>query len=372
VTGINRRRFSQLLAGGLITAGMPLQAGTPDRPGLLFASAGKSQDGQHLLLLVDEEGREVLQHRLPGRAHHVASHPQQPILAAVARRPDRFIDLVDYQQGGLLQRIEAGPGRHFYGHAIFSNDGRYLISSENQLSDGSGRITLRDSQQDYAIVADHPSYGIGPHEIALLANGKQLAIANGGILTHPDKGREKLNLDSMQPSLAIIDLHDGTLIEQQFMPPELHRLSIRHLDVNARDEVIIALQYQGDAWDDVPLVALHRPGQPLQLLHAPDEVNRRMKQYCGSARFDSSGRYAAVSSPRGDLITFWDSQDGSYLSQSRVRDGCALAATQRAGEFLVTSGRGRAYHYDLLRGDKQLQPLQLKQPVSWDNHMTQV
>ncbi|WP_036230287.1 DUF1513 domain-containing protein [Marinobacterium jannaschii] len=372
MTGINRRRFSQVLAGGLFATSLPLQAGTAERPGMLFASACKSRDGRHLLLLVDEEGNEVLQHPLPGRAHHVACHPQQPLLAAVARRPERFIDLVDFRDKHLLQRIDAGEGRHFYGHAIFSGDGRYLISSENRLSDGSGRITLRDSQQGYAIVADHPSYGIGPHEIALLAGGSQLAIANGGILTHPDKGRDKLNLDSMQPSLAIIDLHSGELLEQQFMPPSLHQLSIRHLDVNARNEVIIALQYQGDAWDDVPLVALHRPGQPLQLLRAPAGVNRQMKQYCGSARFDRSGRYAAVSSPRGDLITFWDSRDGRYISQSRVRDGCALSATGRAGEFLVTSGRGKAYHYDLLRGDKQLQPLQLQQPVSWDNHMTLV
>ncbi len=362
--GINRRRFSLLLAGSLLAPGLRAQERQP-----LFASACTTGDGNHYLQLIDRDGGEWLRHPLPGRAHHVAAHPQQPWLAAIARRPGRFIDLVDYRQGQLLTRIEADDGRHFYGHAIFSRDGRYLISTENDVASGQGRVVLRDGAQQFAVVADHPSYGIGPHELALLANGRHLVIANGGILTDPRQGRAKLNLDSMQPSLAYIDLISGELLAQQFMPPGLHQLSIRHLDVNQRDQVIIALQYQGALHDEVPLVALHQPGQALQLLKAPAEINRAMQQYCGSARCDSSGRYAAVSAPRGDLITFWDLSDGRFLSATRCRDGCGLAALDAAGRFLISSGSGRCYRYDLAADRKQVQPLQLSQAMQWDNHM---
>ena len=44
-----------------------------------------------------------------------------------------------------------------------------------------------------------------PHEAILLADGKTLAVANGGIETHIETGREKLNLDFMQPSLALVE-----------------------------------------------------------------------------------------------------------------------------------------------------------------------
>ncbi len=197
-------------------------------------------------------------------------------------------------------------------------------------------------------------------------------VANGGILTHPDRGRDKLNLDSMRPSLAYIDLHSGELLEQVEPPAELHQLSIRHLDVNADGKVVIALQYQGAKYDDVPLVAMHQRGQALQLLRAPDNVNRAMKQYCGSARFDASGRYAAISSPRGDLVTFWDSRDGQYLGQCKTRDGCGLAATRLPGEFLISTGSGRLYRFDMASQKRQRIKLDANLSVAWDNHMTLV
>ena len=53
-----------------------------------------------------------------------------------------------------------------------------------------------------------PSGGIGPHEILRLPGARLLAIANGGIHTRPDTGREKLNLDTMRPNLTLMD-EDG-------------------------------------------------------------------------------------------------------------------------------------------------------------------
>ncbi|MDI3324213.1 DUF1513 domain-containing protein [Pontibacterium granulatum] len=371
MTGINRRQFSLLLAGSWVTPTLLAQTGSTGRSPL-FASAATGRDGLHHLQMVAQDGSVMLDHTLPQRAHHVALHPTQPWLAAVARRPGRFIDVVDYNTGTLIRQVEPDTERHFYGHAIFSPDGQYLISCENNVADGQGRITVRDIQLGFSKVADHPSYGIGPHELALMADTKTLVVANGGILTHPDKGRDKLNLDSMQPSLAYIDLHSGELLEQVQPPAPLHQLSIRHLDVNAAGKVVIALQYQGAKYDDVPLVAMHQRGEPLQLLHAPDHVNRAMKQYCGSARFDASGRYAAISSPRGDLVTFWDSRDNQYLGQCKTRDGCGLAATLLPGEFLISTGSGHLYHFDMASQKRQRIKLDANLSVAWDNHMTLV
>lgn len=367
--GINRRQFSLLMTGALVSPAL-LARQSPGQP--LFASAATDNQGQHYLQLVSDQGKELLSHPLLSRAHHVAAHPSETWLAAVARRPGTYIDVLDYRQNTLLHRVESAADRHFYGHAIFSRNGRYLISTENQVSDGSGRIVVRDCQQQFNIVADHPSYGIGPHELALLTDDNTLVVANGGILTHPDKGRDKLNLDSMQPSLAYIDLVSGALLEQVTLPPEMHQLSIRHLDVNATGTVAIALQYQGPKYDDVPLVALHRRGNAIHPLRAPDAINRAMKQYCGSVRFDASGRYVAISSPRGDLITFWDTHTDAFIDQCKTRDGCGLAATEVTGEFLISSGLGRLYRYDLAQRQKQRIPLYLNQPLAWDNHMVSV
>ena len=362
--GINRRQFSLLLGASLFTPKLLAAQGQP-----LYASAAKNSAGQYELLVADEPGNIHLRHRLPARAHHVEQHPKQSLLAAVGRRPETFIDLVDYQQKRLVKRINSRPGYHFYGHAIFTPDGRYLITTENQITTGKGQIVIRDSLKDYQVSNQFSSAGIGPHELQLMPDAKTLVVANGGILTHPDRGREKLNLEEMKPSLAYLSLQTGKVLEQVFMPDELHKLSIRHFDVNHQGRIAIALQYQGAKTDHVPLVAFHSRGSDLELVYAPDEINQAMKQYCGSARFDASGEFAAISSPRGNLVTFWNQKTGTFIRSVNSRDGCGLAKTDQAGEFLVTTGRGHCYRLNLHTGSKQKLPLMSLNKLSWDNHL---
>lgn len=366
MTGINRRRFCQLLAGAVVLPGLAHGSTASRAP--LFASAARSQDGSYRLYLLSQGGELLLDHRLPDRAHHTEVHPQQPWLACVARRPGTFIDIIDYQSQRLVKRIQADPGRHFFGHGIFSDDGRYLICTENNLADGQGRVVFRDVSGDFRISGDYPSHGIGPHELKQQPGSGTLVVANGGIMTHPDQGRKKLNLATMQPSLVRLDMSNGTLQEQQFMPAQLHQLSIRHIDTNRAGETVIALQYQGGAEDNPPLVAIHRPGLPLKLLAAPAPVDIAMKRYCGSARFDGSGHFAAVSAPRGDLITFWDLQQDRFHSTLRSRDGCGLAATGNDGEFIISAGTGRSLRYNLTDGRKTRLSSTIR--PAWDNHLT--
>ncbi len=363
----NRRHFLGLLAAGLMLPATGVLAGTASSRGVLVSAA--SDRKQHWLLVTDAEGQTRLRYPLPERAHHVELHPQQPWAAAVARRPGRFIEVVDYETGQQVKRIDAGEGHHFYGHALFTPDGRWLVSTENDLASGQGQVVVRDVSNHFAQISRMPSYGIGPHE--LLLNGNEVIVANGGILTRPDQGREKLNLGSMKPSLAYIDLGSGKLLEQAGMAAADHQLSIRHMDRNAAGTVAIALQYQGPISDNKPLVALHRRGEALKLLRAPEPINNQMEQYAGSARIDRSGRIAAVSAPRGNLITFWDLEQDSFINAMRCRDGCGLSATNQDGEFLVSSGTGHLYRMrpqDNLRERLPLDPVAAR--LAWDNHLS--
>ncbi|TCK03586.1 hypothetical protein CLV83_3859 [Marinobacterium mangrovicola] len=365
----NRRKLLQLLASAPLLAALPTTGFAANSAGdqLLLASAADDAQGNHWLIAMNEMGEERLRHRLLDRAHHVAAHPARPLLAVVARRPGYYIDLVDSDSGELVRRIEPQEGRHFYGHAIFTPDGQGILATEMDVASGQGRVTLRSVDQAGAPSRDMSSGGIGPHELLLSPDQRTIIVANGGILTD---GRDKLNIETMQPSLTYIDLESGEITEQRFLAEQDHQLSIRHMDVNARGEVIIALQYQGDLADDKALVALHRPGQAIKLLRAPDAVNREMAQYCGSARFDSSGRIAAVSAPRGDLITFWDMETDSFLTSMRASDGCGLAATPEAGSFIASTGRGRCYALYPLEDYRE--PMMLPpglSSLSWDNHM---
>ena len=108
-------------------------------------------------------------------------------------------------------------------------------------------LGLYDAADGYRRVGEVDAAGIGPHDIALLPDGRTLAVANGGILTLPETGRAMLNVDSMQPSLNLIEAASGRLVDAQRLAPELHQLSIRHL-AQAPDGLIAAgMQWEGPA-----------------------------------------------------------------------------------------------------------------------------
>jgi hypothetical protein len=369
VMEINRRRFLQGLAltplitqASLANAALPERA---DKPVNRYASASMDDSGQYFLHVVDDRGDELLRHSIPERAHQVISHPTKPWVFGIARRPGTFIEVVDYDTLSPIARIETEAGYHLYGHAQITADGRYLLTTENRMSDHQGMVVVRDTERDFAVVKRFSTHGIGPHQAVLTLDQSTLVVANGGIQT---EGREKVNLDRMVPSLVYLDAQSGELLEQAFLPEQYHQCSIRHIDVSRTGEVIIAMQYQGHPADQVPLVASHKRGEALNLMQLDPLQSTPLKQYCGSACFDQSGHYAAVSAPRGGRIMIWDMRDHSLIGFIKAKDGCGLACTNSPGEFVASTGRGRLYHIDVA-GLVREKILYGESLVHWDNHM---
>lgn len=289
-----------------------------------------------------------------------------------ARRPGTFALVIDLAGGRVIREVRSPEDRHFYGHGVFGPDGRLLYAPENDFEAGHGVIGVYDGGAGYARVGELPSHGIGPHDVRLLSDGETLVVANGGIRTHPDLPRMKLNLQTMAPSLAYVDRRDGRPRRLVPLPAHLHLLGIRHLAVGAGDTVGVAMQYEGPAGDRVPLVGCHRGDGPLRLLEGPVQVVAAMKQYGGSAAFDRDGRILAVSAPRGNLVTFWDVARGAFLSAVPVPDGCGVAPGPHPGTFLVSSGLGGAVTADARTGRARHLGSAFLAESRWDNHLVSV
>lgn len=375
---INRRQLlSWLIAAPLFTqiklAKAEKLTSPPDQR-LIYASAAKNIKGGYYLSFFNAAGQEQVSHPLPARAHQVLADPARGWLFTLARRPGEFIDIYDYRNKRPLTCLKTQPGYYLQGHALLSPDGRYLYTSEQATTRhgsnaGQGCLVVRDLLDNFKIVNELQTGGIEPHEFLWMPDKKTLVIANGGIKT---EGRKKLNLDSMQPSLVYLNSQKGELIEKHQLAPEFHQCSIRHLDVAANGQIIIALQYEGHPADQVPLALAHRQGEVLHFLEIPEQVRSQLKQYCGSASFDISGRFAAVSAPRGNQIMLWDMQNRIFLSSIYAADGCGLAATNQAGEFLVSTGRGKVYQLNAISGQRQRVDLVGDQLWLWDNHLTAI
>lgn len=377
VSMLSRR---DLLGCGMALAMAPLFARAKSGDATVFISAA-SDDTHHWVrglrwMGTSLEGSFALP--LPGRGHHVAVHPAGRYFVAVARRPGTWLVLGDAQSGTLLDTLRVPANRHLFGHGVFSADGRQFYTTESDFEDlegDSGLIVRWDVAVDANGLrlhrgAEFRSFGVGPHELAIMPDQQAIAIANGGIRTHPAHDRDNLNIDTMVPSLAYIDRHSGELLEQHFLPAEWHQASIRHFDVNAAGMVAIGMQFEGEPWMEVPLVGTHRRGEALRLLSAPQPLQGQMKQYVGSLRFSTDGSQFVAACPRGNLLTFWNSVDGSVLGSARSRDGCGVCAVD-AG-FMFTSGVGRIGWYESATATVHDFELDPSLHLQWDNHLSRV
>jgi hypothetical protein len=281
-----------------------------------------------------------------------------------ARRPGRFALVFDTEGRKPPLTVDAEPDRHFFGHGVYASDGKLLFSSENDIREERGVLGIRDATDGYRPIGCFATAGIGPHDVVMLSDGRTLAVANGGIDTDPN-GRDVIDLPAMRPSLAYVDLRTGDILEQVELARDLRFLSIRHLALGTGDVVLFGCQWAGERTEHPLLVGLHRRGDPPVLLEAPADVHRRLRGYIGSVAVDSSGELLAASSPKGGLIVFWDIASRRYLGATELEEVCGVAAMQRSGSLVVTSGLGAVGRVDVgSRYQVQTRSFDLR----WDNH----
>ncbi|MEO1315917.1 MAG: DUF1513 domain-containing protein [Pseudomonadota bacterium] len=363
---LDRRRFLATLGKAATGAAILPATGWAAVGAPAYLAATRDAQGTHRLIGLGEDGGERFAVPLPARGHAAAAHPSRPEAVAFARRPGRFALVIDCADGRTVATLDSPAGRHFYGHGVFSADGALLFTTENAYETGDGRIGIWDVAEGYRRVGDVPSGGIGPHDLQLMPDGETLVVANGGIRTHPDSGREKLNLDTMAPALSYLRARDGALVDEVTPPGDFRQNSIRHLAISADGTVAAAMQWQGDPADGVPLLAFHRRGEAgLSWAEAAAYEMAAMEGYAGSVSFSRSGAKAAITSPRGGRIMAWEVAGGAAAGPevwSRP-DVCGLAPGPTG--WIATDGLG-----GVIQLDEALTPVSASRHDSaFDNHL---
>ncbi|EIJ43604.1 hypothetical protein BegalDRAFT_2769 [Beggiatoa alba B18LD] len=374
-----RRHFLQLSAGLLASPVLSAHAKTPANTttNALYLSAHDDKAGQHYIAGFNQNGEKRFSLPVNQRGHGLAIHPTRPDLAVlIARRSGTEATIFNPQTGDKYQVLQCPEKRHFFGHGCFSHDGKTFFTTEHHFDLGTGVIGIYDANT-FQRLSEMPTYGIDSHELCLMDDGKTLVIANGGIETHPESGREKLNLDHMSPSLTYIDSQTGELLEKQTLPHP--SLSIRHLAINAQ-QVAIALQEEGE--DSLPLVALHQSrvtangfakqtdAHPMTFLPIPDEVLLQMKAYTASAVIAPNSQILGITCPRGNFVAFWSLAEKQFLKTLPLTDTAGITLSHDQQQFVVTTGIGEMVWIDALNLVEQ-QRTQWEN-IRWDNHLSVV
>ncbi|WP_424939205.1 DUF1513 domain-containing protein [Aliiroseovarius sp. S253] len=357
---MQRRDFFSKVLAGLGTAALPLpvwaDAGAPD-----FVTAGNKPDNSTWLVGLGVAGDVRFQIPIPGRGHAAALHPTRPEAVAFARRPGRFAVIIDCTTGTEIARLDSPEGRHFYGHGAFSPDGALLYTTENDFDAPAGVLGIWDVSDGYNRIGEVTSGGIGPHEVLTLPGGG-LVVANGGIQTHPDVGRAKLNLPTMQTNLTYLDA-SGSVTEQVALTGDMHQNSIRHIALDHQGHVVAALQWQGPPTRQVPLVLRHKQGAaPIFLTH-PDQ--RLLKHYAGSIATCSESGEIAVTGPKGGHTLFFNA-DGTPNGSAQHGTAAGVARSRNGG--LMITREGGLVH----RANGVETVIKVAGDWAWDNHLAPI
>ncbi len=352
---INRRDVIGLSGASITSLLLANPAYAEDRPA--FITTAKTRAGHFEAILLDWEGRILTRQKLPSRGHGGAYTSIRNLSVIFARRPDRYAYVMD-RNTEAATLIHPPENRHFFGHGVFSSDGSLLYATENDFEEEKGVIGVYDVASGFDRVAEFDSGGIGPHELCLSKNGQYLVIANGGILTHPDYPRQKLNLPDMKPCIAILQVKSGEISKRFTLPREHHQISLRHLAADGDGNIWIGGQYQGPLTERVPLLfKLDSHAGILAPANLGDSFLAEAHQYIGSVSVNKSAALAAFSAPRGGLVFIWNLKTDSLHQVIREPDACGLAP--QADGFLISSGFGH-----ILSG-KTRQTF----PDQWDNHI---
>lgn len=350
---VDRRAFLRMAGAAWVATLDARQSFALSRTDAVFASGYMERDGSFGIAVLAEDGTIIDRSALPARSHGMAFSPATGHLVAFARRPGTFALVTDRTGETKPVTIAAAEDRHFFGHGCFSPDGRLLYASENDFEVNRGVIGLYDARDGYRRIGEYSTYGIGTHDLSVSDDGRLLIAANGGIETHPDFGRTKLNLDHMEPSLALIEAATGTLVERHTLPERLRQLSTRHIDLDNRGRIWFACQYEGPRNDLPPLVGHFGMGEDLTFLTLPEETTIGLANYVGAIAVNRREGLVGLTSPNGGCFVVLDAGSGRVVRQEDIADAAGIATAPRG--FAVSSYDGR------FAGRRE--------NVAWDQHI---
>ena len=358
----DRRDFLKAAGASFAAALAPAGQAWAAEADALFATAYQSRDGGYGVAVLTERGRMVHALDLPDRGHDISFDPISRRSVVFARQPGTFAVVFDHAGNAEPVTIPSIAGRHFFGHGVFSPDGKLLYATENDFDNAEGMIGIYDATDRFRRIGEFPTHGVGPHELLLCPDGKTLAIANGGIETHPDFGAAKLNIPTMKPSLVFVDRIAGDLLEKHELDPALHKLSIRHMDFDRTGTLWFGCQHEGPATERPALVGRTRMGEKFELVAIPEKVLNGLRNYVGSVAANPVAGTVAVSSPQGNALVVLDAKDGAVVSVRGLTEVCGIAPD--SGGFLASTGTGGIFASG---GEVSKDPEHV-----WDNHMLRI
>ena len=148
------------------------------------------------------DGRAPARPDAPRRGHAFAVHPRDRRRSSSRGARDARPTSSTSRAGASSPRSRPPPA----GTSAVTGSTRATaassVATEEVGDEGAGSWGATTRPRATGASGESPSHGVGPHEVTVLADGRTLVVANGGIVTHADAPGVKLDRDRMRPTLV--------------------------------------------------------------------------------------------------------------------------------------------------------------------------
>lgn len=327
---------------------------------LAIQAKNKTQHSRYSYVIVSDFS-------VPHEVHLATLFPDQKSILVCSRKPGA--SLLKYSlTGKLLAKLKPLENQHFEGHGIFSSDEKYLYVTASDFLQGKGKL-LKLNSNDLSLVEQFDTQGIGPHEL-VWQNDEHIAIANTGVLTHPDSGRKILNPDSIQSNIVLFNVQDYK-IHYEWKVPQLG-LSARHLDRMDDGSLVIGCQYKKQ--DKRPAcIAFANMTQGLVFADTDnDSLHWDMQGYSASIKAIPNSNQALISNPRGHLLTQWyekNEKTQQLIEQKKIKYNKGIKIHPQGEKAWVSQGAGQLLSWDIENRSLEGESIKIKDNIWWGNHL---
>jgi uncharacterized protein len=251
--------------------------------------------------------------------HGFAIHPSHKSRVACFQKIGPGAAIIDLVTGQMVDKIAKQGDQLFYGHGVYTLDGKTLLSTERNEQSKRGLIAMRDAKS-LAYLGEFPSFGDSPHDCHLIEQGKILVVANG------------------DGSVCYIELGTQKLLEKLAIPNP--KLNAGHLLVlPQRKLVAVSAPAKGLVETDLGGISVRLSKTAWSSIQEPEALVSQMSGEALSVAASAKSETFAVTHPTANLVSFWSTIDGRALGSLPVQRPRGVETTNDGSKFLLSYGQ---------------------------------
>lgn len=323
---LNRRTFliSSVVGGGLLYLATKYRLSFEHNNKMLAATSGSpitssvyevaESNGKESLFTCHIATGRIQSIDVPLRGHQVCQHPFEKNLLFTSEKWGVKAALVDLKTEKVLTLMKSDEGTRFFGHSVFSADGKYVISSELDDRIGESYLGVRDFRS-LKLIKRIPTHGIFAHQIISPDQGNTVMVINAGafVESYTEHAPHWKNSPFMhhESTLNLIDLSTDKLLKSS----SLARSGFAHFAYDKSDGSAVAIGNAKPIGNPSLISILKEDGSVIDLRKTQglDSVGEAL-----SVDLDTKNKIAYVTIPERSLLLKVDYRTNQILDRTSL------------------------------------------------------